>query len=129
MRLPLLLCCLVLSSYLCIASSDDYGAPITIDWQQAIKDHFHERLFDPFSAQYEFGELRKSVITDRLLSGGNPIAGYVTQVKVDAKNRFGAYVGWTPYIFVFRDNQIVKVFEMEYGDWWPEGFHRIPPPD
>jgi hypothetical protein len=30
--------------------------------------------------------------------------------KVNGKNSYGAYVGFQPYLFIFRDNKILYVF-------------------
>ena len=33
--------------------------------------------------------------------------GYKVVVKVNAKNSFGAYIGFQRYVFLFRDNQLI----------------------
>jgi len=90
-------------------ASIGYGNPLTIDYQKAIKDYFEISLFDPFSAQYKFETPGEYWAKEPPLLGSRLYAGYGVPVSVNAKNRYGAYVGYQKYIFIFRDDKIIKV--------------------
>lgn len=98
-------------------ASIGYGAPLTIDWQAAIKQWFLGYLKDPLTAQYIFahppqqGWARKPPI-----EGSQLLLGYAVLVRVNAKNSYGAYIGFQPYLFIFRNNQIVYVFGPQMGE-------------
>ena len=96
----------------------DYGAPLTIDWQAAVKGWFLKRVkypwflkigSDPSSAQYTFKGPPQKGYTQTVLRG--TIFGYCTVVEVNAKDSYGTYTGFLPYLFVFKNNHIVKVGE------------------
>lgn len=87
----------------------DYGSPITIDYQEAIKSYFHRRLFDPYSAVYEFATPQKYWVNRSPLYGGGLYAGYMVYVDVNAKNRMGGYVGAQRYGFLFKNDSIILV--------------------
>ena len=89
----------------------DYGQPITVDCQTAVKDHFRRVLFDPYSAQYEFQEPRQFWFKESPLLGGRLYAGYMVFVGVNAKNRLGGYVGMQDYGFLFKNDEIIRVLE------------------
>ena len=97
----------------------DYGAPLTIDYEKTFKDYFEKALFDPYSAQYKFEPpqqywYKPSVFYGGpLLSRGPLYAGYMVIVWVNAKNRFGAYVGMKKHGFLFKDNELIKVIQPE----------------
>lgn len=86
----------------------NFGDP-PVDYQETIKEHLKYRLFDPFSAQYEFGHPEKAVFyTGGFLGvpawGGERRSGWRVVVRFNAKNRYGGYVGWSAEYHVF-DNQ------------------------
>jgi len=85
----------------------DYGAPLTIDWQGAIKVWAFKNLKDPLSAQYIFkGPPRKGYIHTFL---NTTMLNYVTAVEINSKGNSGDYLGFLPYLFVFKNNHIIKV--------------------
>jgi hypothetical protein len=97
-----------------------YGTSLTVDWQSAIKSWFHDQLKDPFTAQYEFTQPRQGYTHTPPIDGAKLLVGYKVIAKVNSKNSFGAYAGFTPYLFIFRNNAIVYVFgptmaETEYA--------------
>ena len=87
----------------------DYGDPITIDYEAAIKNHFKRILFDPYSAQYDFQSPRQHWLKEPPLFGGRLYAGYMVFVGVNAKNRMGGYVGMQDYGFIFKNDTIIRV--------------------
>jgi len=90
----------------------DYGAPLTIDYQQAIKNYFGEVLFDPYSAVYEFEDEPRTFWYKESFTG-NLYTGYAVYVRVNAKNRMGGYVGKQRHCFIFKDNKIIKIISPE----------------
>lgn len=85
-----------------------YGEPLTIDYKAVIKAYFEQNLIDPFSAHIKYGEPKTQWVKDPPLLGGGLTAGYAVPVQVNAKNRMGGYVGWKSYMFIFRNDQLVK---------------------
>ena len=71
------------------------AGPYPDNYQSIIKAVFNDILFDPYSAQYEFYEPVKFGVK----IGGHPIGGWLVQLTVNAKNRFGGYVGKEHYAF------------------------------
>jgi hypothetical protein len=89
-----------------------YGAPLTIDYQAAVKAWFFHYLKDPISAQYVFqGSPQPLSERTGFVNGHQVIAGYQVTVQVNAKNSYGAYIGFSTYYFLFRNNQIINVSE------------------
>lgn len=91
--------------------SADLGAP-PVGYEDMIKKHFENILKDPESARYRIGKPIKAYANNGLISGGN-IAwrGYMVDVQVNAKNSFGGYVGFKPYMFFFSGNSVIRVYE------------------
>ena len=84
-----------------------YGQPLTIDWQAAVKGWFLKKVTDPLSAQYTFNVPPHKGYIHTPLSG--TIFAYFTVVRVNAKDSSGAYIGFLPYLFIFKNNHIIKV--------------------
>ena len=82
----------------------DYGAYPT-DYQDIIKRYMNDLLIDPYSARYEFlkGPTRS---WHRIL--GDTKFGYAVCAGVNAKNRFGGYVGMKPYFFMLHNGVVVR---------------------
>lgn len=84
----------------------------------AIKDVVGRHLNDPFSAQYEWPEVRNSTV----------YCGFV-----NAKNAFGAYAGYQPFLVTYYVNQRTKkvvVSQSELspniiGQMCPENGYRV----
>lgn len=90
-----------------------YGEPLTIDYKADIKAYFEQSLVDPFSAHIKYEEPRTYWLKAPPLLGGGLIAGYGVPVQVNAKNRMGGYVGWRPYLFIFRNDHLIKILTPE----------------
>jgi hypothetical protein len=89
------------------AAAADYGT-YPADYQQQIRNYFELRLKDPGSAQYRFYEPEKIVMHKAPIAGGGvDFFGYGVNVDVNAKNSFGAYVGFQRYTFSFRDGKML----------------------
>ena len=89
----------------------DYGTPIT---QQAAQDKalswLKVVLKDPSSAQYEWGTVQQGWARTAPIEGGELVWGYRLDAKVNAKNSFGAYIGYKPYFFMFRNGELDSVW-------------------
>ena len=74
------------------------------DYQEQIKYQLGKDLFDPYSAVYIFAVPEKWVYDGKF--------GYITMVELNAKNRFGAYVGGRRSIFYcFPDGKVKEIAE------------------
>src|SRR5687768_1358227 len=82
----------------------DYD-PTPQHYQATIKGYFDNILFDPYSAYYGV----TPPVTFWYKAGGHLHAGYLVLVEVNAKNRFGGYVGKKRYGIVLKNEQIIKV--------------------
>jgi len=84
----------------------NYLAPI--NYRSTIKGYINSTLFDPYSMR----DLTISKPVSRLVkkaSSGLKVGQMVSVVYVsfNAKNRFGAYVGKSEYIYIFRGERLV----------------------
>ena len=83
----------------------DYGSPPPKDYRDLIKQEIGKSLIDPYSAQYEIGEPAKGYTIGNSLyktpQGWLPVCG-----TVNARNRFGGYVGRAPFFTLFRDRNV-----------------------
>lgn len=89
-----------------IAAAGGYGSPPTGDWRSVAKAWFLKELKDPFSAQYQFSEPTPGYAWWE----GHFFVGWEVLVQVNAKNSFGAYIGFQPYLLLFRNNHLLVVF-------------------
>lgn len=95
----------------------DYGT-LPENYQERIKAFMASRLFDPYSAVFEFktppqkgyyyagGQLVES------LAGYKHVAefGYFVTVEINAKNRFGGYAGAGEHLFFLRNDEIKSCY-------------------
>jgi len=81
----------------------NYG-PYPENYEEIVKAFYFERLFDPYSAKYRF--FNKPIkYWDK--SSNKNYFGYVVCGGVNAKNRFGAYVGEQVFFFIINSGKIV----------------------
>jgi PBP1b-binding outer membrane lipoprotein LpoB len=101
--------------------SADYGASVyQADAENSVKNFFNTRLKDPESAKYYFGSVGRGYIVGSRIQGRKLEAGYLLDVSVNAKNSYGGYTGAKPYKFLFRNDQVVQVLEIQpSGMQWP----------
>jgi len=72
----------------------DYGT-YPSDYEELAKERITDKLIDPESARFRFGEPVKAYVNNGLIYGGNVVfTGYVVPVMVNAKNRMGGYTGF-----------------------------------
>lgn len=79
--------------------------------EQIVKTYVESRLKDSSSAQYAgFTQVEKGYLKSGLIYGGNVYYGYRINVNVNAKNSYGGYVGFQPYVFVLRDGRVITAW-------------------
>ena len=88
----------------------NYGPPPQ-DYEVTIRKYFESVLFDPYSAHYDFEPPQQMWLKDAPLNGGRLHAGHMVRVGVNAKNRFGGYVGKKMHGFIIKDERIIKVMD------------------
>ena len=93
----------------------DYGAPLSIDYRGAIREHMDALFFDWKTAQYKFTKPYTSWFRDEPELGGKINFGYRIDVLINAKNSKGKYIGFEPYTFLFRDNLLIRELTPETG--------------
>lgn len=78
--------------------------PFPTNYEEIIKSVASKNLIDPYSAQYTFSQPVKQL--NRMTS--NPVWGWAVCGTVNAKNRFGGYVGAKPYYALINNGSIVR---------------------
>lgn len=91
----------------------DYGTAPT-GYRDAIGQYFLATLKDPSSIQYgDMTSPTKGFFQNRapLITGGkvSTVYGWIVNTSINAKNSYGGYVGFKPYSFLFRGEQIVHI--------------------
>jgi len=89
----------------------DYGAPPAEDHQQVIKEWFAERLIDPTSPLYSFGNPVQGFTQENSFYGTQLQFGWIVCGAVNGKNRMGAYVGREPFFTLFKDGKMVFIHD------------------
>lgn len=82
----------------------DYGPPPPADYQDIEKQAILGFLKDPESARFKFYEPRKEIVMQGM---GKAVTAWVTKVDVNAKNSYGGYVGFTPYLYAWKDGKVI----------------------
>lgn len=92
----------------------DYGQAMSQDaCEAAVESMMEEYLKDPASAVYQHEKCSTGYWSSVPVMG-LPIAyGYWMSSKVNAKNSFGGYTGFTDYNFLIRDKRVVRWCENE----------------
>jgi len=75
--------------------------------------YFNEILYDPFSAHYEFGTIKKDYYYNKPAGSFrfDLVYAWSFKIRVNAKNKMGGYVGWKSYKIFIRDDKIITVLE------------------
>lgn len=89
----------------------DYGPPPPENHQQIIKDWFEERLIDPTSPLYSFRNPAQGYTQENAFYGTQLQFGWIICGTVNAKNRYGAYVGREPFFTLFSEGKMVFAYE------------------
>ena len=83
--------------------NSDFG-PYPNNYEEIIKAYYSNTLFDPYSAQYTFEEPIK-----RYVRAGE-IFGWAVCGTINAKNRFGGYVGAERYWVMISYGEVKRDF-------------------
>lgn len=85
----------------------DYGT-LSPGYKDAIQNSMYTVLFDPESARYRY--LSTPVRGCAIVAiGGQPVFGYFVTVGINAKNRFGGYVGEDTFTFLVRNDAVWRL--------------------
>ena len=96
------------------AAKADYGEFPT-EYDKVIKEHFSRSLFDPYSAHYRIGFPTQGFSTKAPIVGGGPDQyGYLVNVAINAKNKFGGYVGEKQFRVLIRDGRVIREWQLTY---------------
>jgi hypothetical protein len=92
-----------------------------VQYEPSIKSYLGNTLKDPFSAQYRNFSVPQKYIEKTHVVTQSPtlvnVNGRATEtrkhcwlvtVDVNAKNSYGAYIGWTTHVFLFRGEAIIS---------------------
>ena len=93
----------------------DYGAPLSIDYRETIRHHMDPLFFYWGTAQYKFTKPYPGWFRDPEELGGKIHYGYKVDVLINARAPNGKYIGFKPYMFLFRDNFVVRELSPETG--------------
>ena len=85
--------------------SPKYGV-YPIAYRQIIIDWLQDRLLEPGSAKFEWGEPQAGELKKK---GGEALAGYSVEFKVNSRNKFGMYTGFQRYRVLIRNGEILSV--------------------
>jgi hypothetical protein len=81
----------------------DYGQPPS-NYQESIRGRISPSLFDPYSAVYQFAAPVRKWTRESPFESFRP--GWAVCGTVNAKNRFGGYVGITPFAAKFEQGAL-----------------------
>lgn len=81
-----------------------YYGPYPSNYQDIIKEHMKYKLFDPYSAVFEFPNQPARAW---MVPMGNKVYGWAVVCLINGKNRMGGYVGFQEHQFLLRDGQVV----------------------
>lgn len=86
----------------------DYGSPPPKNYKELIKKEISPALLDPYSAHYEFSSPSKGYTRNAPMWGTTEMFGWKVCGTINAKNRFGAYVGSTPFFVLFKNGRVAE---------------------
>ena len=87
----------------------DYGSEPSYS-ESDLKTVMGEDLRDPDSAKYKFLSPEKAYCNNGILSGGKIVwTGWVVPVEQNAKNSYGAYVGYQKYYARFENGVLLDI--------------------
>lgn len=91
-------------------ASLDYGT-YPENYEAIVRGYMNNLLFDPYSAQFNFqGTPSQQYKPAGLLA--DEAYGWGGVVYINAKNRFGAYVGGKPYYYIIRYGNLIWMNEI-----------------
>jgi hypothetical protein len=80
------------------------------NYQALLKKYMELRLFDADSAKYQFGD---APVKDCYweTSTRSYVIAYKGQVLINAKNRYGAYTGFTRFFYFIKDGKVINTID------------------
>jgi hypothetical protein len=78
------------------------------NYQEIITQWLNATLVDAPSAYVEWMSGPKAASLP-LKKGSDPVFGYVVEIKVNSRNRFGAYTGMQKHSVLIKDGKVLKV--------------------
>jgi hypothetical protein len=94
----------------------NYGAPPPKNYREMIKKEFSHTLIDPTSPLYEFSRPVKGYTRQSPMFNTQQVFGWQVCGTVNAKNRFGGYVGAVPFFVLFKNGVIIEHLVGEIPD-------------
>jgi len=92
----------------------DYGTAISQEDAQRAANEFLKRVLkDPDSARIDWSPITSGWIREAPLHGGGVLFGYVLNASFNAKNSYGAFIGYKPYMFLFYNGIIKSVYAQQ----------------
>lgn len=89
-----------------ISPDYNFGSPPT-DVERKVREYFQYILKDPSSANFIVGTPYKAYQNEGLITGGGiQWAGYAVDVSINARNSYGGYTGYKPYLVYFTGESI-----------------------
>jgi len=88
--------------------SADYG-PFPMNYQQVVEGALKANLFDPYSAVISVRSPERRYFKGPFSSGAK--FGWGNYATLNAKNRYGAYVGEKRYIYLIKNGEIIELRE------------------
>src|ERR1700719_4439914 len=96
-------------------STIGYGAPLPGNYKVLIVDYLNTHLKDPYSAvvMWKYTPVQ-AWVRNAPIEGSQLIMGWKVVCLVNAKNGYGGFTGYVPYLFMIRDGAII--FEVSGED-------------
>lgn len=90
------------------------------DAEKMAKDYFGPNLKDPFSAQYVVSDPIQCYMRKAPVSGGKISQyGWCTNVSINAKNSFGAYIGYQSHRLFYSYGSVSEYYgNMYFSESW-----------
>ncbi|WP_024561708.1 membrane lipoprotein lipid attachment site-containing protein [Franconibacter pulveris 601] len=96
--------------------SNAYYGELPQYYEGQIKETIGSSLKDPDSAKYQFGTPSKAYFQGGIADNFKMYYGWAIPVRVNAKNSYGAYVGYQQYVFMYiNDNLIDATLKFKTG--------------
>lgn len=86
------------------ATAADFGPPPPANHQAVEMALIRERLKDPDSAKFQFGQVMREAIQPKLASP-DAVPVWVSGWKVNAKNSYGGYNGFEPWAVAWKNGR------------------------
>lgn len=99
-------------------AEEAFGPPPT-NAEAKAREFMERTLKDPESGRYRFGKLTRAYGAYGVWNATTPWSGYLLPVEVNAKNSFGGYVGFKPYVVFFHMGEPLRSLPADSVSWLP----------